>query len=644
MKKYKKSRFLFATHLELVAVFAVIFFGGLIATPANAATEWHIKDDATGGNCTLIGNWDVVTKTCTLSQDLSQGIIIDSNNINLDGNGRTITGSNTGNGVYLSSKTGVTIKNLNVTKFDNGIYLYSSSGNTIRDNNVTLNGGVGGGTGIFLYSSSNNILAGNIALSNAHGIFLYYFSYNNTITANTVNSNNYYGIALSYFSDVNAIKGNTVNSNGWVGIYLDLASNNNLVSNNVSNSQDGIVLERSTGNVITDNTADSNRHSGIVLVYSNRDNKIYHNNFINNPGQTIVNFSGPANSGNVFNLTAPIGGNYWSGYDAPAEGCNNTNDDNFCDAPYIFNSGQDNLPWTKKDGWLAPPPPSSGGGGGGSLNQPPTLSGLEQFDGSTSIFEGWILRHPYISSFFANVSDSDGDQVKLQVELRRFGEPFTGVDDSGMLTSDLVPSGEVARVPEWQTSCGCRPSIQLPDGKYHWRARAIDSNGNKSEWQEFGGIGNVDFEILTALPDLSIERIKPIQVVEGADINDDGKVDLVANKPTVIRVRPQIIITNILDNNQVVSIELSFQNNLQSINKTIGEIKTIVNNQNGYIDFFVTPTQTGESSLSVVIDKDNSITEQDETNNQVVQELNIKRTSNLRLSYIPFTFPSFPNN
>jgi len=146
------------------------------------------------------------------------------------------------------------------------------------------------------------------------------------------------------------------------------------------------------------------------------------------------------------------------------------------------------------------------------------------------------------------------------------------------------------------------------------------------------------------LPDLSIERIKPIQVVEGSDINDDGRIDLVAQKPTIIRVRPRLITTDTLNNNQIVKVELSFQNNLQSINKSIGEIKNIVNDQNGYIDFFVTPTQTGESSLSVTIDKDNSVVEQDETNNLVVQELDIKKTNNLRLAYIPFTFPSSPEN
>ncbi len=120
------------------------------------------------------------------------------------------------------------------------------------------------------------------------------------------------------------------------------------------------------------------------------------------------------------------------------------------------------------------------------VDQPLTLSNLLQWDGATSLSEGWILRSPRAVSFSANVSDPDGDQVKLQVELRRFEESFTGIDDGGILTSDPVPSGwnNVRITRAW-----------LPDGKYHWRARAIDSNGNKSGWQEFGGTGNVDFEI-----------------------------------------------------------------------------------------------------------------------------------------------------
>src|SRR3989344_4929888 len=181
-------------------------------------------------------------------------------------------------------------------------------------------------------------------------------------------------------------------------------------------------------------------------------------------------------------------------------------------------------------------PSSSGdGGGGNSTNHPPTLSELGQFDGATSIPEGWVLRHPYISSFSANVSDPDGDQVKLQMEFRRFEEPFTGIDDGGILTSDLVdpvPSGWNARVPEMQLSCGCRPAIHLSDGKYHWRARAIDTVGNVSEWQEFGVVGNVDFEILTnKLPSFSfpIKGFSPYTAPVGSILDHSGNLN--CNKP-----------------------------------------------------------------------------------------------------------------
>ena len=37
-----------------------------------------------------------------------------------------------------------------------------------------------------------------------------------------------------------------------------------------------------------------------------------------------------------------------------AQGCNNANSDTFCDTPYHFAGGPDNLPWTTQDGWVTP--------------------------------------------------------------------------------------------------------------------------------------------------------------------------------------------------------------------------------------------------------------------------------------------------
>ena len=85
------------SHQKSAVFFVALVFAlasSFFATPAGVqAAEWHIQDNATGGDCSSIGTWDAQTKTCTLTQDLSQGIIIDSDNITLDGNGRTVTGA-----------------------------------------------------------------------------------------------------------------------------------------------------------------------------------------------------------------------------------------------------------------------------------------------------------------------------------------------------------------------------------------------------------------------------------------------------------------------------------------------------------------------------------------------------------------------
>lgn len=125
------------------------------------------------------------------------------------------------------------------------------------------------------------------------------------------------------------------------------------------------------------------------------------------------------------------------------------------------------------------------------IAEPPTISNLNQFksDIQTEIAEGGITTESSpndptkgIVVFRATVIDPDNDQVKLQVELKEFNQPF---DESDILESNLVPSGSEAII----TATG------LTNGQYHWRARAVDSRGAALDWQEFGETGNVDFEV-----------------------------------------------------------------------------------------------------------------------------------------------------
>ena len=353
----------------------------------------HVPSD------TGIGTWDSVNRIYTLTTDVNEGIVIDEDNLTLDGDGHTITGSGTGYGVYLDQRISVTVKNCVVSGFWYGIYLYSSSSNTLTANTANNNY-----DGIFLYDNSNyNTLTDNTANNNVHGISLDSSS-SNTLTSNIMSDNEHnfmlYGSQDSeYDNDIdisNTVDGkpiyyirNAVNqvydsltnagtfycincenvvlrdltltknyigvffwktsnsrienitvSENDLGIYLYSSSSNTLTANTANDNLHGIFLYSSSSNTLTANTANDN-YLGLRLVNSN-DNEVY-NNFINN---SMIQADVSGGSGNVFNSDKPIGGNYWSDHTSP-----DVDYDGFVDSAYIFTGGQDDLPWVCQDGW-----------------------------------------------------------------------------------------------------------------------------------------------------------------------------------------------------------------------------------------------------------------------------------------------------
>lgn len=272
--------------LTVILYFVVLFLG-----IANIAMAFSISDDATGGDCYLIGNWDSTTKTCTLTTDVSEGIGLGSDYITLDGNGHAVTGTGSGSGVSIWYRKNVTVKNIIVSNFSVGMDMQ--------------------------------------------------FSLCNKLINNTVLNNNYAGIYVdgtgSVNSDYNSIAQNTVNGNKY-GIITEASHNNTFTNNTISNNQiNGIFAVNSFSNTFTGNNV-SNNLTGVTLQNSS-DYKIYNNNFIGNQTQAVVTGS----SGNIFNLPAPTGGNYWSDFNSPANGCVDLNNDGFCDSPYYFAGGVDYL-------------------------------------------------------------------------------------------------------------------------------------------------------------------------------------------------------------------------------------------------------------------------------------------------------------
>ena len=276
-------------------------------------------------------------------------MVIGVNGITLDCAGHSITGTGSGKGIFLASKTGVTIKNCVVSGFPSGIFLFTSSSNTLTSNIANNNN-----AGIVLASFSNfNTLTANIANNNSgDGIGIGAFSSSNTLTFNTANNNSGGGISLGAFSSSNNLTSNTANGNNK-GIFLVLSSSNTLTFNTANNNFNGIFLfSSSNSNTITSNIANNN---GRGIFISSSSNNLIFNNLFNNTNNAVAT-AGFSNNWNTAltpgtNIAGGpnLGGNLWLKPDGTgfSETCSDGNSDGICDSPRFISTGNvDNLPLT----------------------------------------------------------------------------------------------------------------------------------------------------------------------------------------------------------------------------------------------------------------------------------------------------------
>jgi parallel beta-helix repeat protein len=306
---------------------------------------------------------------------------------------------------------------------DYEIYLERSNNNLITNNDIILTEPHGGYTqgAIFLHYSNNNTILSNylrsIGLRGINNWIALIFSSNNKILCNNIRFNEQSGISIGWNSSYNIVFNNTILQNiGGSGIALGSYAFNNTVSNNNidSNGGSGISLGYAFYNLISNNSISWNSYGINVHGYSSG-NKIYHNNFINNLKQSYLFYAGE----NFFDDGYPSGGNYWSDYINKDEFSGPHQDqpgsDGIWDNPYVINSNnKDRYPLVNP--WTPTP------------NQPPyDPAAVSQYrsDGVTVIPEGGTTPESTVV-FKATVSDPNGDSVRLEIELRRIGEPFTG--------------------------------------------------------------------------------------------------------------------------------------------------------------------------------------------------------------------------
>jgi len=260
----------------------------------------------------------VENTTYIFTSNINDSIIVERDNIVVDGVRYTVQGTGSGTGIDLRGRSNVTIKDLEIKAFSYGVYLVLSRYNYMFGNNITNNR-----YGIYFQSSDyNDIVGNNITANDVTGIYLKDSS-NNSVLENNI-TNNRYGIWL-WWSSNNGIVRNNVTANIDVGIWLWGSSNNN----------------RIFGNKLTNN------NYAIYVAYSSYNNKLYHNNFINNTRHVYIQEGGGYT--NFWDDGYPSGGNFWGDYNGTdlysGSYQNITGSDGIGDTTYsVDENNQDNYP------------------------------------------------------------------------------------------------------------------------------------------------------------------------------------------------------------------------------------------------------------------------------------------------------------
>jgi len=313
--------------------------------------------------------------TYTFTDNINDSIVVERDNVVIDGTGYTITGAGDGIGLDLTERSNIAIQNMKINRFNEAVFLNYSFGSKVYGSNMSDNQ-----HGIYLTRSSYNSIFGNIITASSWtGIGIYGSSNNNKVFDNTINANTVHGIGISESQD-NSVFGNSVTENGkgiWLGsasknsifrnnidsnnlnygIGLTLSSNQNSISeNNITDNPTGIQLDHSNDNSIYGNNIKLNHAAGIGLSGSTNYivandiaynqwgigledssySHIYHNNFLHNLKE--LGYIGVFLE--YWDNGYPSGGNYWSTYDGP-----DSNKDWIGDLPFQFVMGNiDNYP------------------------------------------------------------------------------------------------------------------------------------------------------------------------------------------------------------------------------------------------------------------------------------------------------------
>jgi len=264
----------------LILLICIICLSGLTFSVKASGTIFIRANGSVEPDTAPISTIDNVTYIFT--DNIYDEIVVERDNIVVDGKSYTVEGTGSGTGIYLSGRSNVTVKNMEVGAFERGIRLDDSSNNTISANNVTNNE-----YGIVLYlSSSNNTLRHNDASDNRYNLGIHTESASGYIQdiddSNTVNGKPVYywvnrrdmavPLDAGYVILVNCTRITVKNlnlTNNMQGVALAFTTNSTITNNNLISNFDGIRLDHSSNNnIISRNNITANTHYGIRSYYN----------------------------------------------------------------------------------------------------------------------------------------------------------------------------------------------------------------------------------------------------------------------------------------------------------------------------------------------------------------------------------------
>ena len=253
-----------------------------------------------------------ISDICIVGEDPSTTII--------DAQGRV--------GILFYNEYNITLKSFTIRNGEKGIWVSMTNGGPVNlkiENNIIANNS----KGIYFFNDYPATISNNVIEHNDVGLSGIVSRKN--VSGNIIRSNRHYGIEFWSEWDLRdiLISGNVITNNGDGGIFLRMTDR-----------------RFDSGNVVANNTIADNGSFGIKVEVT-YDNRIYHNNFVNNTISAVTD------SLNQWDNGYPSGGNYWSDYaDIDLYGGpyqNETGSDGIWDHPYIIDrNNQDNYPFKER--------------------------------------------------------------------------------------------------------------------------------------------------------------------------------------------------------------------------------------------------------------------------------------------------------